>query len=107
MVMVPAYILGGLPVIAEVWFSGPDHNGEYDAGVDQLYWRKSSGECGKELSEKMYVKLYKHQPYWEADITEIANDWLSTNVPIKNFDGTIDGEYTSEYLLLNPVRVAS
>jgi hypothetical protein len=101
MVFVPVTILGGLPVIAEVWFSGPDYNGEYDAGVDSLSWQKHDGSIGKPLSEKVMARVEK-ETYWQAYVTEQANDWLSGNVPIRYNDGHIEGEYSEEYLRLNP-----
>lgn len=100
MVKVPCSILGGLPVIADVWFSGPDYFGEYDAGCDKLFWQKRDGSCGKEISQKIYDRLDKYDSYWEASITEQANDWLSENTPTKYKTHTV-GEYSPEYLLLN------
>jgi hypothetical protein len=101
MVFVPVTVLGGLPVIADVWFSGPDYWGEYDAGVDGLYWRKNDGSKGKPLSAKVMEKI-ERESYWDAHVTEQANDWLSVNVPTIHSDGTYEGIYTEEYLLLNP-----
>ena len=78
-------VLGGLPVIADVWFSGPDYFGEYDAGVNALYWAKRDGTKGKEVSQKIYDKLDKRDPYWQADVTERVSealayeDWISRN----------------------------
>lgn len=107
MVFVPATVLGGLPVIAEVWFSGPDNNGEYDAGVDGLYWRKRDGTRGKELSQRVVARIEKQDSYWQAYITEQANDWLSDSVPIRYSDGRIEGDYSEEYLKLNRRKGAS
>lgn len=70
-------VLGGLPVIADVWFSGPDYFGEYDAGVNALYWAKRDGTKGKEVSQKIYDKLDKRDPYWQADVTERASEALA------------------------------
>ena len=72
----PVTILGGLPVIAEVWFSGPDYYGEYDAGVDGIYWQKRDGSKGKEVSKAIYDRLDK-VAYWQAYITEQANEYLA------------------------------
>ena len=72
----PATVLGGLPVIAEVWFSGPDYFGEYDAGVDNLYWQKRDGSRGKPLSDKVMERINKRDPYWESDVIEAVSDHL-------------------------------
>jgi len=77
MLTAPVTILGGLPVIAEIWASGPDHHGEYDCGVDALYWQCRDGSKGKEISQKIYDKLNKANDYWEADVTEQAFNYLS------------------------------
>lgn len=97
--LVPVTIKGGLPVIAEVWFSGPDYHGEYDAGVDALYWRKRDGTPGKELSQHIIDGL---DDYWEAYVTEQADDWLGYNCPTRCRDGREEGAYSEEYLKLNP-----
>lgn len=101
MVYCPVTVLGGLPVIADVWFSGPDYEGEYDAGVDALYWMKRDGSRGKELSQKVMDRIEK-QSYWDAYVTEQANEWLSVSIPTYHRDGRVEGEYSEEYLLLNP-----
>lgn len=72
----PVTILGGLPVIAEVWFSGPDYYGEYDAGVDGIYWQKRDGSKGKEVSKAVYDRLHKID-YWDAYVTEQASEYLA------------------------------
>lgn len=99
MVNVPVTVLGGLPVIADVWFSGPDYFGEYDSGCGGLFWMRSDGSKGKEVSQKVYDRL---DNYWEADVTEQANDWLSISVPTHYADGREEGEYSETYLMLNP-----
>lgn len=101
----PVTVLGGLPVIAEVWFSGPDYYGEYDCGCDGLYWAKRDGTKGAPLSDVMMERVYKWHQWWEADVTEQASDWLSMNVPRRYDDGTEEGEYSDEYRALNPARV--
>lgn len=105
MVLVHATILGGLPVVADVWFSGPDYFGEYDSGVDGLYWQKSDGSKGKELSDAIMQRLEKYDTYWQASVTEQANDWLSIHCPvrIRQPDGTYsdEGEWSPDYILLN------
>ncbi len=107
MVLIPVNILGGLPVIAECWFSGPDYEGEYDAGVDTLYWQRSNGLPGKEVSETIYDRCHKYDSYWQADVTEQANDWLACHCPIRIRDLSApggyreEGEWSAEYIALN------
>lgn len=102
MVFVPATILGGLPVIADVWFSrGDGWMTDDDAGVNAIYWEKRDGTCGKEVSAKVYARLDKTD-YWQAYVTEQASDWLGCNCPTRYSDGRIVGEYSEEYLKLNP-----
>lgn len=95
MVFVPATVLGGLPVVAEVWFSGPDYEGEYDAGCDGLYWPKRDGTRGAPLSEKVMARVEK-ESFWDAYVIEQANDWLGYNARDEN------DNLTQEYLALNP-----
>jgi len=73
----PCTVLGGLSLWAECWASGPDYYGEYDAGVDTLYWVKRDGTKGKEISQKMYDKIEKWDEYWQALVTEQVSDYLS------------------------------
>lgn len=96
MTFVPVTILGGLPVIASVWFSGPDYEGHYDAGCDGLYWQNRDGTRGAPLSERMMDRVEKQDEYWQADVTEKANDWLGYEARGE------DGELTEAYLALNP-----
>lgn len=75
----PCTVLGGLPVVAEVWFSGPNYQGEYDAGVDTLFWQTKDSwndptKHGKALSNKVMDRL---PDYWEADVIEQVSDWLA------------------------------
>ncbi|WP_037500567.1 hypothetical protein [Sphingomonas jaspsi] len=74
----PATILGGLPVIADVWFTrGDGWSTDDDAGVDTLYWMKRDGSKGKPLPEHMYDRLEKSDPYWECGVTEAVFDHLA------------------------------
>lgn len=115
MVMIHCSILGGLPVVASVWFSGPDHDGEYDSGVDELFWRRRDGSAGGQISEKTMDRLERYDDYWQADVTEQANDWLGEHCPTRRrnpeWNGYSlhgppeyieEGEYSPEYRLLNP-----
>jgi len=73
----PATVLGGLPVIADCWYSGPDYFGEYDCGCDGLFWAKRDGKRGKPLSDTLMEKIEKRDPYWQANVTEQVSDYLS------------------------------
>lgn len=72
----PCTVLGGLPLIADVW-SDRDYWGEYDCGVDGLYWQKRDGSRGKEIPQKLLDRIEKYDPYWEALVTEQVFDYLS------------------------------
>lgn len=96
MVYVPATVKGGLPMIADVWFSGPDYFGECDSGCDGLYWAKSDGSRGKRISDTLMANIEKRDPYWESDIVEQANEWLSYECRDDKH------ELTEWFLLLNP-----
>ncbi len=72
----PATVLGGLPVIAEVWFTrGDGWMTDDDAGVDALYWMKRDGTKGKPLSEKIMERIEKEE-YWECDVIDKVTDHL-------------------------------
>lgn len=74
----PCTILGGLPVIAEVWFTrGDGWMTDDDAGVDALFWQKRDGSKGKEVSQKIYDRLEKSDPYWQCGVTEQVFDYLA------------------------------
>lgn len=74
----PVTVLGGLPLIAEVWFTrGDGWCTDDDAGVDALYWRKRDGSKGKEVSQKIYDRLEKADTYWEASVTEQVSEHLA------------------------------
>lgn len=94
-------VLGGLPVIADVWFSGPDYQGEYDSGVNTLYWTKHDGTLGSPLSQKVMDRIERQDDLWEAYVTEQANEWLGANCPIKYADGETVGDWSEDYIQLN------
>jgi hypothetical protein len=73
----PCTVLGGLRLIAEVW-SSQDYWGEWDCGVDALYWIRKDGTKGKEVSQKVYDRIEAHDTYWEAKVTEQVFDGLSS-----------------------------
>lgn len=105
MVLVHATVLGGLPVVAEVWFSrGDGWMTDDDAGVDALYWRKRDGSKGAELSQKIMDRIEAADSYWQCEVTEQANDWLGCNAPTRYSDGRVEGEYSEAYQLLNGPR---
>jgi hypothetical protein len=71
-------ILGGLPVIAQVTFTrGDGWTTDDDAEVYHLYWAKRDGTKGKEVSQKIYEKLEKRDPYWQVSVTEQVSDALA------------------------------
>lgn len=105
MTYVPVTVLGGLPVIADVWFSGPDYYGEYDSGADALFWRKRDGTRGKELSLAMMERVEKLDGDWQAYVTEQASDWLGDNCPTRYSNGHQEGTWSDEYRKLNPSRI--
>ena len=82
----PATILGGLPVIAEVWFTrGDGWSTDDDAGVSALYWRRCDGTKGKEVSQKVYDRCAKADDYWESAVVDQVfehlafEDWCAKN----------------------------
>jgi hypothetical protein len=74
----PCTILGGLPVWAVCWYErGDGWMTDDDAGVDSLHWLKRNGTKGKEVSEKIYDRLEKADPYWQCEVTEQVFDYLA------------------------------
>lgn len=70
--------MGGLPVIAEVWFTrGDGWMTDDDAGVDALYWIKRDGTKGKRLSDALMEKIARKDPWWEVDVTEAVSEQLA------------------------------
>jgi hypothetical protein len=75
-----ATILGGLPVMAEVWFTRGDGyytDDGYNAGVDGLYWLTRAGKRGKALPQSIMDRLEKKDPYWQASVTEQVSEALA------------------------------
>lgn len=73
-----ATVLGGLPVIAEVWFTrGDGWLTDDSAGVDCLYWAKRDGTKGKPLSEKIMARIEKSDPYWQCDVIDRVSEQLA------------------------------
>jgi len=84
----PVTVMGGLPLIADVWFTrGDGYSTDDDGGVDALYWCKRDGTAGKEISEAMYERISKRDEWWEAHVTEQASDWLAYS---DHIEGTVE-----------------
>lgn len=73
---VPATILGGLPIIADVSFGRDDWSGEYWAEVDNIYWQKKDGTAGKQIPQKVYDRAEAYDSGF-CNLTEQANDYLA------------------------------
>lgn len=74
----PATVLGGLPVIADVWFThGDGWMTDDDAGVSTLYWQKRDGTKGKEVPQSIYDRCEKHDAYWQVSVVEAVIDHLA------------------------------
>lgn len=82
MPLAPVTILGGLPVVAAVWFTrGDGWTTDDDAGVDELYWHtkhswSDPSKHGKEVPQSIYDRLDKID-YWQSDVVDQASDWLA------------------------------
>lgn len=71
-------LLGGLAVWVEVsFYPGDGWTTDDDAAVDAVYWLKKDGTKGSEFSPKMYDRLDKWYPYWEADAIETVSEYLA------------------------------
>lgn len=66
-------------------------------------------------------KIEAHDHWWQADVTEQANDWLGCHCPTRtrnphyrysfppnpdNPEWIVEGEYSSEWKLLNDAKAA-
>lgn len=74
----PATILGGLPVVADVSFGVtdcPTTGRDYWSEVDAIYWRRRDGSKGKPISQKIWDKAEKADPYF-CSVIEQVNDHL-------------------------------
>jgi hypothetical protein len=88
----PATVLGGLPVIAEVWWTrGDGWTTDDDAGVDEVFWRKRDGSKGAPFSEKMMDKLDAKDPYWESNVIEQVSDHLAYQQYLRELPRRISG----------------
>src|SRR5688572_5571189 len=72
----PATILGGLPVIAEVWFT------RGDGWTTTLGWTSSTGASatarrGRRSRSTSSDRCEAKDPYWEADVTEQVSEHLA------------------------------
>ena len=80
----PCTILGGLPVVADIWFTrGDGWETDDNAGVDTIYWRRRDDSKGKEVSQAIYDRLDKID-YWECDVIDQVSDWLSYEEHLAN-----------------------
>ena len=73
---VPATILGGLPVVADVAFGYDSYAGEYYAEVDMIYWRKKDGTAGKQIPQHIRDRAETFDSYF-SDLIERANEYLA------------------------------
>jgi hypothetical protein len=75
-VEVPITLIGGLPVIVEVhWWQC--YEGDWDASIDAVYWRKRDGSKGAPFSEKLLDSIATRNQWWEADAIEAASEYLA------------------------------
>lgn len=87
----PCTVLGGLPLIAEVSFTrGDGWTTDDDADVDALYWIKRDGSKGKPVSQKIYDRLDKSDPYWQCGVIEQVSDHLGYEQHLK--ENALPGE---------------
>lgn len=72
----PGSILGGLPVIADVWFSrGDGWMTDDDAGVDCIYWMKRDGSKGKPIPQHLRDRAEAYDPYF-CNLIDQVTDYL-------------------------------
>lgn len=55
-----ATILGGLPVIATVYWSYDEWTGEHDFEITSICWRKRDGTAGKPVPQSVLDRAEKH-----------------------------------------------
>ncbi len=73
----PGTILGGLPVIAVVWFSrGDGYTTDDDAGVGSIHWVKRDGSKGKEIPVHVRDRAEVYD-YAFCDLIEQVSDYLA------------------------------
>ena len=74
----PATILGGLPVMADIAFGKdadtPNGPGDYYAEVEDIAWRKRDGTPGKSISQAMYDRAEKYDPYFGNLICQVSDN---------------------------------
>lgn len=71
-----AFILGGLPIIAEISFGYDSWNMEHWAEVEGIFWCKRDGTKGKEISQALRDRAEKYDPYF-SNLIEHVNEELA------------------------------
>ena len=69
----PGTILGGLPIIAEV-FWGTDYWGEGYSDIIAIYWRKRDGTKGKKVSQAIFDRVWEHDPYFCSLVEQLQDE---------------------------------
>lgn len=100
----PCTVLGGLPLLADVWFTrGDGWTTDDDAGVDALYWQRRDGSKGEPVSPAIYERLDKSDPYWEAGVIEQVSEHLSYEAFLQTDKGKAYlAAQNADTLLLSP-----
>jgi hypothetical protein len=70
----PCTVNGGLPMWAKCRGGYDSFFGEHWADVDSLHWMTRKGKCGKEVSQAVYERLNKRDPYWESDVLDQVSE---------------------------------
>ena len=65
-------ILGGLPVMATVWFDRDDFSGEYLAEVEEICWVKRNGKPGKEIPQKVRDRAAVYDPCFCCLVEDVS-----------------------------------
>lgn len=74
----PCTVLGGLPMWAVCWYTrGDGWETDDDCGVTSLHWQKRDGSKGAEVSQKIYDRLEKADPYWESPVVDAVSEHVA------------------------------
>lgn len=73
---VPGFILGGLPIIADISFGRDGFSGEFWSEVEAIYWRKKDDTAGKELPVHIRDRAEAYDPYF-SELIERASAYLA------------------------------
>lgn len=68
-----AIILGGLPVIATVYWSYDEWTMEHDFTIEAICWRKRDGTAGKPVPQSVWDRAEKHDSYF-CNLNEQLNE---------------------------------